>query len=222
VSARPRSTWFAERPSLSGTYNDILDLSDGNRPTSKLFDLVPDGSRVLDIGCATGYLARALTERKRCQVTGIETDPAAARLAAPWCAQMLAGDVEDATVLDLADGGFDVIIMGDVLEHLRRPGDMLVRLRSRLAPGGLLLLSAPSVAHFSVRKELLPGRFERNRAPDSRSLAPAFLHARIAAEAARGDGLRHRAVRHQLQHAGQTRRVAAPARAAMLEGASTS
>jgi SAM-dependent methyltransferase len=70
---------------LSGPYEDVVDLDDGNRPTTKVFHLVPAGSRVLDVGCATGYLALALRDRKGCRVTGIEIDPEAARRAASAC-----------------------------------------------------------------------------------------------------------------------------------------
>jgi SAM-dependent methyltransferase len=149
-------------------YYDILDLGDPNRPTTKLFHLVPAGSRVLDIGCATGYLAQALGERKGCRVTGIEVDAEAARRAAASCERIFVGDVEAPRVLAQAGGlmaaacgGFGAIIMADVLEHLRRPDELLPRLRALLAPEGLLLLSVPNVAHFTVRKELLLGRFER-------------------------------------------------------------
>jgi len=146
---------------MCGTYDDILDLSDSNRPTSKLFDLVPDGSRVLDIGCATGYLARALNGRKGCRVVGIEVDSEAARTAAAACERVITGDVEDPSVLAQAGNGFDAIIMADVLEHLRRPEELLQRVRGLIAPGGVLLLSVPNVAHFTVRRHLLLGRFER-------------------------------------------------------------
>jgi len=146
---------------VNSRYDDILDLDDANRPTTKVFHLVPGGSRVLEIGCATGYLARALAEQKGCRVTGIEIDVAAARAAAAACEKVIAGDIEAPDVLRQAGGGFDAIIMADVLEHVRRPDEVLRRARELLAPQGLLLLSVPNVAHFGVRKELLLGRFER-------------------------------------------------------------
>jgi methionine biosynthesis protein MetW len=146
---------------LSVSYHDILNLSDSNRPTSKLFHLVPAGSRVLDIGCATGYLARALRESKGCRVIGIEIDPDAAQAAASACDTVIQGDIEDPGVLAQAGTDYQVVIMADVLEHLRQPGDALRRIRTLLAPSGMLLLSVPNVAHFTVRKNLLLGRFER-------------------------------------------------------------
>jgi methionine biosynthesis protein MetW len=146
---------------MCATYDDIVDLNDSNRPTTELFHLVPNGSRVLDIGCATGYLARALSERKGCRVVGLEIDAEAARGAASACERLIAGDVEDPAILAQAGDGFDAIIMADLLEHLRQPEEMLRRVRGLLAPGGALLLSVPNVAHFTVRKHLLLGRFER-------------------------------------------------------------
>jgi SAM-dependent methyltransferase len=54
---------------------------------------------------------------------------------------------------------FDVIVAGDVLEHLPRPEELLGELRPLLAPGGTLLVSVPNVANVTVRAALLFGRF---------------------------------------------------------------
>lgn len=51
------------------------------------------------------------------------------------------------------------IVLGDVLEHLRNPGDVLQRLAKRLKPGGKVLMSLPNVANIWVRLNLLLGRF---------------------------------------------------------------
>jgi O-antigen biosynthesis protein len=71
------------------------------------------------------------------------------------------GDVEE---LDLVDhfgrAAFDVVIFGDVLEHLRRPLDVLRMARPLLAPGGFVVASIPNIAHGAVRLALLEGRFD--------------------------------------------------------------
>src|SRR5579872_3219089 len=59
-----------------------------------LLDLVPQGSRVLDVGCWTGYNARYLAQR-RCHTVGLEGDPKAARLAMAHCTEVLVGNLED-------------------------------------------------------------------------------------------------------------------------------
>jgi O-antigen biosynthesis protein len=135
-------------------------LNDLNHPVGLALSLVPPDSRVLELGCATGYVTRLLTEQKGCQVTGVDIMPAAAELARPYCRRLIVGDLESAEVLGQIDDEFDVILAGDVLEHLRFPDQLLHQLRPRLAPAGSWVISVPNVAHWSVRKELLLGRFD--------------------------------------------------------------
>ena len=89
-----------------------------------LLDAVPHGARVLDVGCAEGYLAARLKERG-CFVVGVEADAAAARKAEAACDAVVAGDVEDPAVREELRERFDVVLFGDVLEHLRDPEAVL-------------------------------------------------------------------------------------------------
>jgi 2-polyprenyl-3-methyl-5-hydroxy-6-metoxy-1,4-benzoquinol methylase len=121
-------------------------------------ELIPDGSRVLEIGTAAGHVTRAL-KRKGCEVTGIELDEELARLAAPACRRIIVGDIETLDLdTELAEE-FDVVLCGDVLEHLKNPDAALQKLKRRLAPTGQLVVSIPNVAHGSIRLSLLQGRF---------------------------------------------------------------
>lgn len=54
---------------------------------------------------------------------------------------------------------FDVVLCGDILEHLTNPGAVLQKLKRRLASTGYLVVSLPNVAHGSVRLSLLKGAF---------------------------------------------------------------
>jgi SAM-dependent methyltransferase len=126
-----------------------------------LLDAVPDGARVLDVGCATGYLAAELT-RRGCRVTGVEADPVAAERARVHCEAVVVGDVEDdAGRSELAAlGPFDVVLCGDVLEHLRDPWAALRALAALAAvPGGQVVFSVPNVAHWTGRRAVARGRF---------------------------------------------------------------
>ena len=122
-----------------------------------LLDAVPDRARVLDVGCATGYLASELV-RRGCRVVGVEADPAAAEQARAHCEQVVVGDVEDAGCRDelAALAPFDAVLCGDVLEHLRDPW---ATLRSLGALGGRVVLSVPNIGHWTARRALLRGRF---------------------------------------------------------------
>jgi 2-polyprenyl-3-methyl-5-hydroxy-6-metoxy-1,4-benzoquinol methylase len=121
---------------------------------------VPAGARVLDVGCATGYLAAELA-RRGCRVTGVEADPVVAERARLHCDALVVGDVEDDDCRRaLADlGPFDVVLCGDVLEHLHDPWSALRALAALAARDGRVVLSVPNVAHWTGRRAVARGRF---------------------------------------------------------------
>jgi glycosyltransferase involved in cell wall biosynthesis len=115
---------------------------------------------VLEIGTATGYLSSEMVARG-CSVTGIEQDPEMAETASEHCREMLVGDIE---TLDLDGlGKYDAIVFGDILEHLRDPRSVLLRVHKFLKPGGKVLISLPNIANIWVRLNLLFGRFNYRR-----------------------------------------------------------
>ena len=128
-----------------------------HRAHAKLLDAVGTGNRVLDVGCSSGYLARPLAARGN-TIVGLELDPVAARAAEEFCELVLVGDVETME-LPLEPGSFDVVLGGDVIEHLRDPVATLARLRPFLRPGGRVVLSTPNVANWAIRLSLLSGRW---------------------------------------------------------------
>ena len=140
-------------------YSFQIDPSDPNNARTKFIRMIPRGSRVLEVGCANGSLAGYLTQHLGCEVVGIELNPEAAREAEFHCSHIIVGDVERGA-LDRAEGIFDVITFGDVLEHLVLPGAVLSRCRSLLSDEGFLLLSIPNVAHYMLRFRLLLGQFD--------------------------------------------------------------
>jgi O-antigen biosynthesis protein len=141
-------------------YDTVVDLSLDNNSHTYMVELVGSHKRVLDVGCASGYFARALAERG-CRVSGVEFDVEAAEQARPALEQLVVGDLEQLDlVAELGAGGFDVVVFGDVLEHLRDPLPVLRQARELLAPGGYVVISIPNVAHGAVRLLLLQGRFD--------------------------------------------------------------
>lgn len=55
---------------------------------------------------------------------------------------------------------FDVILMPDILEHLRQPEAILARAHTWLKPHGFIVVSVPNIRHFSVLQMLLRGRWD--------------------------------------------------------------
>jgi len=141
-------------------YDTEIDLANMNTSHALMADMVGGNKRVLDVGCATGYMARALVERG-CVVSGLENDAAAGAEAAPHLDKLVVADLETADLVEsFGAGRYDVVLFGDVLEHVRDPLAVLRKARPLLAPGGSVIASIPNVAHGSVRLALLRGRFD--------------------------------------------------------------
>ena len=149
----------------SGPYADLVAAHGLSAAHRIVLDEVPDGARVLDVGCATGYLAAELA-RRGCTVDGIEVDSAAATQARAHCRQVVVGDLEVPATRTEVERMVDdsarpnIIICADVLEHLRDPWTVLAWLRTLLAPGGRAVISVPNIAHWTGRRALLRGRFD--------------------------------------------------------------
>lgn len=114
------------------------------------------GTRILDLGCSQGLLARPLRE-KDVRVTGVDAGPP--RGLAEELETYHRRDLEEA--LELPDGRvFDFVVVADVIEHLRRRQQLLRGARRFLKENGRLVVSTPNVALWFYRLSLLVGRFE--------------------------------------------------------------
>jgi N-acetylglucosaminyldiphosphoundecaprenol N-acetyl-beta-D-mannosaminyltransferase len=111
--------------------------------------------RLLDVGCATGQLIYHMA-RLGWQTTGIDVNADAVAVA-----RQNGLDVAESTLegLSSADAFFDVIHMGDVLEHVQRPQHALLAARRLLRPGGLLVLRTPNADCSFARATLRLSRW---------------------------------------------------------------
>jgi glycosyltransferase involved in cell wall biosynthesis/2-polyprenyl-3-methyl-5-hydroxy-6-metoxy-1,4-benzoquinol methylase len=119
-------------------------------------DRIPAGARVLDIGCAGGYLSDTL-RRRGCHTTGIDAVPLEQRDAVD--AFQLHDLNRRPFPLDLIE--FDYAIMLDVIEHLASPENFVDDFLAAAAPNRdlRLLVSTGNVAFIVVRLMLLLGQF---------------------------------------------------------------
>jgi SAM-dependent methyltransferase len=114
-----------------------------------------EGRRVLDIGCAAGYLSEALVERGF-SVAAVDW-PGTPH---PATVEFSGADLDGG--LGTVGGKFEYIICADVIEHLRDPLRLLQECREFLAPGGTLVASLPNSAHWYFRWNVLLGRFPQH------------------------------------------------------------
>lgn len=121
-------------------------------------DLTPN-TLVLDAGCGTGALGRALIRRGCRRVFGIEFDSEAAAEARNTYEKVLVGDI-DQLVFDFDAVRFDYVVCADILEHLRDPWQVLGRLRPLLKADGVLVASIPNMRNVATISELIMGDFK--------------------------------------------------------------
>lgn len=124
----------------------------------------PARSAVLDLGCSTGKLARAL-KRKRCKVTGVDIDGASLRQAAKYCEKTYKIDLDHLNSFDdkLKGREFDVITAGDIFEHIKYPGVLLYHLKKYLNPDGVIITTIPNSGFIWLRLRFLFGNFFYNQ-----------------------------------------------------------
>lgn len=131
-----------------------------NHTLKKQLSLIGRNKRVIDFGCATGYFAQLL-KSEGCRVVGVEVNPNAAHIAEQYCERVIVADLDVISIPSIfPEEKFDVVVFGDVLEHLRDPWHVLGEAKQILEPGGYVVASIPNVAHGAVRLALLQGRFE--------------------------------------------------------------
>src|ERR1700688_1269750 len=115
---------------------------------------------VLDVGCATGYLAKLMSSHD-CSVTGIDVNADSAEAAKTYCSRVFVADLDFTGLAEAVEGkSFDVIVFGDVLEHLRYPVRILDEARTLLRADGYVVASIPNIAHGAIRLALLRGDFD--------------------------------------------------------------
>jgi len=140
-------------------YNEI-DASLPNNAHALALAMVGHNKKVLELGCAGGHVTRALN-KQGCRVTGIEIDPESAIRAKVGAEEVITADLCDLSWADkLEPEEFDVVLAGDVLEHLSVPHHVLRACRALLKPSGTLVVSLPNIAHVDARLALLQGRFD--------------------------------------------------------------
>lgn len=123
---------------------------------------IPEGSRVVDLGCGDGRLLETLKNDLNCHVLGVEVDEASFVEAVGRGVPVLKLDLDEG-LPDLPDDGYDVAVLSQTLQQVRRPRQVLREL-ARIAPRAVV--TVPNFGHWRVRVQTAL----RGRAPVTSSL----------------------------------------------------
>lgn len=123
-------------------------------------DMIPRGSRVLDLGCGDGALLDELIRRRGCSGQGVEVSPEAFHACMARGIPVVSADIDEG-LPDFADGSFDVVVLSQTLQAVHRPA-LVLREMMRVAETGIV--SFPNYGHVGLRLTLMA----RGRMPASR------------------------------------------------------
>lgn len=100
---------------------------------------LPDGARIMDVGCGDGFHLNLLREygEKSWVMEGIDINRRAVEMAEKSGLKVHLGGVEE---INLPADGYDLALMIQTIEHVEKPESVLLRVRELLRPGGKLVI----------------------------------------------------------------------------------
>ena len=124
-----------------------------------LAELVPKGSRVLDLGCGDGAMLAHLCQVRGCTGYGVEIDDANVLACVQRGVNAIQLNLDEGLAM-FGDQSFDVVLQIDTLQHLRNAEVML---RETVRVGRVGIVAFPNFAHWPNRLSVLKGRMPVTR-----------------------------------------------------------
>ena len=112
------------------------------------------GRKVLDLGCRDGALTSRYAQGN--EVVGVDADREALAEAEKLGIETRWADLDEP--LPFEDASFDVVVAGELLEHLRDPGRLVREVLRVLRPGGTFVASVPNAYRLKNRLRFMLGR----------------------------------------------------------------
>lgn len=142
-----------------GKYDFSLNIN-GNDPYALILNKIKSKSTILEFGPYKGRAAKYLKEILDCKVYAVESDGEAAKECSKYTEEILVSDIEAYEWIKKWENiRFDGMIFADVLEHLRKPEDVLRKARQLLKLDGSIYISIPNITHNSIIINMINNKF---------------------------------------------------------------
>lgn len=143
-------------------YGCCYETDNPNNTHNIILNQLTENSKVLDVGCAQGFLGEFIHKNFNCTVVGIDylkqhIDESANKNSYNELFQIDLNLLSDE--MDKYTGYFDFIILADVLEHLYNPQDLINKMKKLLNPNGKIIISIPNITHGSILLNLINNKF---------------------------------------------------------------
>ncbi len=146
---------FSQSEEFVGTDELLLE-----RPDLRVIrNMIPEHSRILDLGCGAGRLLKSLKNDKHAFVTGVERDPDELFKCVACGVPVIQANF-DTDLADFPDDVYDFVILSRTLQAVRRP-DLLLKEMLRVARTGIV--SFMNFGHINCRVPILFGNMPVNR-----------------------------------------------------------
>ena len=130
------------------------------RHYQNVVDLIPQGGRVLDLGCGNGSLLNILKQLRDCNGNGVEIDVEQVITAIGSGCDILLEDIDDGLAM-IPDNSFDVAVLSETLQTIKRPRELLQQI---LRVAREAVITFPNFACLEVRRQLLlKGRMPKGK-----------------------------------------------------------
>ena len=114
---------------------------------------VPKKSKILELGCATGFMSQYFKQKLNCEVIGVDIDHNAK--------PQIVGDLDKKLTWQKikAKQPYDIVFASAIIEHLKDPQTTLQLIKQVLKPKGILIITTSNIAHWRMRWHLLTGNW---------------------------------------------------------------
>lgn len=134
--------------------NNVVNLTQ-----RAIAELVPQGARVLDLGCGDGSMLAYLQQTRGCAGYGIEINDANVQACVQRGINVIQLNLDEGLSM-FEDASFDVVLQVDTLQHLRNAEVMLLE---TVRVGQIGIVAFPNFAHWPNRLRVLSGRMPVTR-----------------------------------------------------------